>query len=57
MGIENGEKRLGCITKSATQDANPFNRAMTFAFKTADDELILGVPHYLSDVDLSRLAL
>ena len=57
MGIQNRQKCLGCITQSAAEHADPLDRAIAFVFKAANDiELILGVAHHLSDIDVSRFA-
>jgi len=55
MSIQNRQKCLGCITQSAAEHADALERAIAFAFKAANDsELILGVAHYLSDIDVLR---
>src|SRR5437016_8075137 len=55
MGIENRQKCLGCITQNAAEHADALDRAIAFVFKAANDiELILGVAHHLSDIDVSR---
>src|SRR5262249_45161183 len=44
-------------TQSAAKHANALDRAIAFVFKAANDiELILGVAHHLSDIDVSRFA-
>ena len=55
MAIENSQKCFGCITQSAAEYADALDRAIAFVFKAADDsELILGVAHHKSDIDVSR---
>ena len=57
MGIQNPQKCLGRITQSATEYADALDRAIVFLSKTAYDvELMLGVAHDLSDIDVSRFA-
>ncbi len=57
MGVQNRKKCFGCISQSAAEHADALDRAIALAFKAANDiELILGVAHNLSDVDVSRFA-
>src|SRR6516165_3185414 len=57
MGIQNRQKCLGCTTQSPAEHADALDRAIAFAFKAANDtELILGVTHHLSDIDVSRFS-
>ena len=57
MGIQNRQKRLGCILQSTAEHTDALDRAIAFVFKTANDiESILGVAHHLPDIDVSRFA-
>src|SRR5215472_12543811 len=57
MSIENRQKCLGCITQNAAEHTDALDRAVAFVFEAANNiELILGVAHHLSDIDVLRFA-
>ena len=57
MGIQNRQKYRGRILQSAPEHADALDRAVAFVLQAANDiELMLGIPHHLSDIDILRFA-